>query len=288
MQVEVTRGGVVEAVHTVHAVAVQDGRLVAAAGDAQLVTYLRSSAKPLQALPLARTRPDVGERELVIACASHMARPEQIDAVRSLLAAAPAGEDELETGPAPTPIEHNCSGKHAGFLAVCRTRGLETRGYRLLDHPLQRELLEEIADAAGVPSSDVPLAVDGCGVPTFAFTLERSARAFGELPRLDGGRRVVAAIRAYPALLSGPIAADVKLIRTLDGWVGKGGAEGLFCACSPDGLAVALKVEDGSYRPILPALAAFLSSLGVETGELGVVHVENSRGERVGEVKIRP
>src|SRR4029079_15683965 len=107
MQVEVTRGGVVEAVHTVHAVAVQDGRLVAAAGDAQLVTFLRSSAKPLQALPLARTRPDVGERELGTACASHMPRPEQIDAVRSLLAAAPASEDELETGPAPTPIEHN-------------------------------------------------------------------------------------------------------------------------------------------------------------------------------------
>src|SRR6476619_464898 len=131
IQVEVTRGSVVEAVHAVHAVALDDGRLVASAGDPQLLTFMRSSAKPLQALPLARVRPDVGDREIAIACASHMALPEQLEVVRSLLAAAPATEDELETGPAPTPIEHNCSGKHAGFLAVCRTRGLESRGYRL-------------------------------------------------------------------------------------------------------------------------------------------------------------
>ena len=288
MQVEVTRGGVVEAVHNVHAVAVDDGRIVASAGDPQLVTFLRSSAKPLQALPLVRARPDVGDREVAIACASHMALPEQLDVVRSLLAAAPADEDELETGPAPTPIEHNCSGKHAGFLAVCRTRGLETRGYRFGDHPLQRELLEEIADAAGVPSSEVPIAVDGCGVPTFAFTLERSARVFGALPRLEGGPRVVAAMRAHAELLRGPVAADVKLIEAVPGWVAKGGAEGLMCACSPDGLAVVLKVEDGSFRAILPALAAFLTLLDVETGELGVLPVENSHGERVGEVKIRP
>ena len=100
------------------------------------------------------------------------------------------------------------------------------------------------------------MAVDGCGVPTYAFTLDR-ARAFGELPRLDGGDRVVAAMRAYPELLRGPVAADVKLIRTLPGWIAKGGAEGLLCACSADGLAVVLKVEDGSFRAILPALASF-------------------------------
>jgi L-asparaginase II len=288
IQVEVTRGGVVEAVHVVHAVAVDDGRLVASAGDTQLVTFLRSSAKPLQALPLVRVRPDVGDREIAIACASHMALPEQLDVVRLLLAAAPATEDELETGPAPTPIEHNCSGKHAGFLAVCRARGLESSGYRFAAHPLQRELLAEVADAAGVAAADVPVAVDGCGVPTFAFTLERSARLFAQLPRLDGGARVVAAMRAYPELLRGPVAADVKLIRTLPGWVAKGGAEGLFCACSPEGLAIVLKVEDGSFRAILPALAGFLDSLGIETGELGVVPVENSHGEHVGEVKIRP
>ena len=270
MQVEVTRGGVVEALHHVHAVAVDDGRIVASAGDPQLVTFLRSSAKPLQVLPLVRARPDIGDREIAIACASHMALPEQLDVVRSLLAPhrrtrtssrrAPRRRRSSTTARASTRASSPSAGR-AGF---------ETRGYRFRDHPLQRELLEEIADAGGVPSSDVPVAVDGCGVPTFAFTLERSARLFGALPRLEGGPRVVAAMRAHPDLLRGPVAADVELIRAVPGWVAKGGAEGLLCACSPDGLAVALKVEDGSFRAILPALASFLASLGVETGDLGV------------------
>src|SRR5205809_827054 len=129
--VEVTRGDVVEAVHTVHAVAVRNGAIVAEAGDPRLVAYLRSSAKPLQALPLVRERPDLADREIAIACASHNSTPEQLEAVRALLAAAPAIEADLETGAEPSPIQHNCSGKHAGFLAVCRARGLETEGYRL-------------------------------------------------------------------------------------------------------------------------------------------------------------
>ena len=207
IEVEVTRGDVVEAVHTVHAVAVRDGAIVAEAGDPRLLTYLRSSAKPLQALPLVRARPDLGDREIAIACASHLALPEQLAAVRALLAAAPATEDELETGPAPTPIEHNCSGKHAGFLAACRARGLETRGYRLPGHPLQQELLGVVADAAGVRAGEIPVAVDGCGVPTYALRLDRCAHLFGRLPSLEGGLRVVAAMRAHPALLRGPVAA---------------------------------------------------------------------------------
>jgi L-asparaginase len=288
IQVEVTRGDVVEAVHRVHAVAVDDGRVVAVAGDTQLVTFLRSSAKPLQALPLVRARPDVGDREVAIACASHMALPEQLDVVRSLLAAAPATEDELETGPAPTPIQHTCSGKHAGFLAVCRSKGFDVEGYRFATHPFQEELIAELAETAGTRPSDLPLAADGCGVPTFALTLERCALLFAQLPKLAGGDRIASAMSAHPEMLEGPIDADVKFVRSLPDWAGKGGAEGLFCAWSSDGRAVVLKVEDGSYRPILPALAGFLTVLGVPTGELGVVPVENSHGERVGEVKIRP
>ena len=104
IQVEVTRGDVVEALHTVHAVAVRDGQIVAEAGDPHLVAFLRSAAKPLQVLPLVRARPDLADREIAIACASHGHRPEQLDAVRTLLAAAPAAETDLETGPDPTPI----------------------------------------------------------------------------------------------------------------------------------------------------------------------------------------
>ncbi len=288
IQVDVLRAGVVEAVHTVHAVAVHDGQIVAEAGDPRLVAFLRSAAKPIQALPLVRARPDLADREIAIACASHLARPEQLEAVRTLLAAASASEADLETGAAPTPIEHTCSGKHAGFLAVCRARGFETRGYRRASHPLQEELLDEVALAAEMEPADIAVAIDGCGVPTFALPLDRCATAFGRLPFLEGGPRVLAAMRARPEMLRGPIAADAMFMLAMAGWGAKGGAEGLFCACSPDGLGIALKVEDGAYRAIRPALASFLARLGFDAGELGVVPLENSRGEPVGEVKTHP
>jgi len=149
-------------------------------------------------------------------------------------------------------------------------------------------MLTEVAAAAEVDAGALPTAMDGCGVGTFALPLDRCAHLFGRLPTLDGGARVVRAMRTHPELLRGPVAADAMLIRAVDGWAAKGGAEGLFCACSPDGLGVALKVEDGAFRAIRPALAAFLGALGVETGELGIVTVDNSRGEVVGEVLVCP
>jgi L-asparaginase II len=283
ISVVATRGAIIEASHVVHAVAVdRTGAIVAQAGNPSVIMYLRSSAKPIQALPLIRARPDLPDRLLAIACASHLGLPDQLAAVRELLALAPADEDELETGPEPSRIGHTCSGKHAGFLALCRARGWESKGYNEADHPCQREMLAEIAAAAEMDPLTVATARDGCGVPTFAMPLERAARLFGRLPELDGGRRVIAAMCAHPEFLRGPIAADVRLIKTLPGWVAKGGAEGLFCAVSPDGVGIALKVEDGSFRAILPALAAFLGRLGIETGDLGNVSLENSRGEVVG------
>src|SRR5215470_13514174 len=123
VRVVVRRGGVVEATHVVHAALVRDDALVAAAGDPHLVTLLRSSAKPFQALPLARAYGDLDSRELAIASASHLALPDQLAAVRLLLARAEATEDDLECGPdgnPPSRLKHNCSGKHAGMLAVCR------------------------------------------------------------------------------------------------------------------------------------------------------------------------
>src|SRR6266478_9872004 len=146
--VEVRRNGMVEARHRVHAVAVQDGAVVAEAGDASLSCFMRSSSKPIQALPLARARDDLNDRDLAIACASHRATDDQIAAVRALLAKAPATEDDLEVGlqegRPPQKIFHNCSGKHAGMLATCRARGWQTEGYRLAGHPLQDEILAEI------------------------------------------------------------------------------------------------------------------------------------------------
>ena len=282
--VQVRRGEVVEATHLVHAVAVRAGAVVAEAGDPDRVAYLRSSAKPFQALPLVRARDDLTTEEIAIASASHLASPDQLAAVRSLLEKAPAHEDELECGPEPTPLEHNCSGKHAGMLALCRVNGWASRGYRLATHPVQHACRDEIARAADVAAEEMPTAVDGCGVVTFALPLERMALMFSRLEHVDGGARVAAAMRAHPELIRGPIAADSLLMRELEGWTAKGGAEGLLCAAGPDGLGIALKVEDGSMRAMRPALAELLRRLGVETGELGTQPLENSRGELVGEV----
>ena len=283
--VEAVRGGVVEARHRVHAVAVSDGRVVAAAGDPGLVTYFRSSAKPLQALPLIRCRPDLDDAEIAIACASHLHRPDQLAPVRTLLEKAAATEDDLECGPEPTRLEHNCSGKHAGMLLLCREQGWSRDGYRLPDHPCQRTMRAEVCGAAEVDPATVETSADGCGVVTYALALERMAHAYSRLERLEGGGRAAQAMRTHPDLVRAPGEADTELMRLGAGWIAKGGAEGLLCAVSREGLGVALKVEDGATRAVRGALASFLGALGIDTGTLGEVPLVNSRGDVVGSLR---
>lgn len=285
--VEVRRNGVVEARHRVHAVAVQGGKVVAAAGDAALTCFMRSSSKPIQALPLARARDDLDERDLAIASASHRASEEQIAAVRALLAKAPATEDELEVGPQegrpPEPIYNNCSGKHAGMLALCRANGWDAKGYRLAAHSVQQGCLAAHAEATEVNADALPTGIDGCGVVTFALTLERMAHAFSRFEQLPAGARIAGAMRAHPNLVGGPDGADVMLMQAAPGWFAKGGAEGLLCAGGPDGLGVALKCDDGASRPLAPAISAFLAPFAADLGTLADAPIINSRGERVGE-----
>ena len=209
IRVAARRGGTVESVHRVHAVAVRDGEVVEAAGDPAFVTFLRSSAKPIQALPLARERADVDDRDLAIASASHMASDAQLAAVRALLAKAEATEDDLECGPFEgSRLKHNCSGKHAGMLALCRTNGWPTEGYRLPEHPCQQALLAEIAAAAELDAADMSTAIDGCGVVTVAMPLRTMAHAFTRIEGMGGGRAVADAMRAHPELMLGPVPLD--------------------------------------------------------------------------------
>jgi L-asparaginase II len=288
--VEVRRKGVVEAAHRVHAVAVRSGEVVAEAGDASLACFMRSSSKPLQALPLVRARDDLPDDELAIACASHHDTPEQVAAVRALLARAEATEEDLELGPQdgrpPERVHNNCSGNHAGMLALCRARGWPTRGYRLPEHPVQLACLAVHAEAAEVEPETFATGTDGCGIVTFALTLERMAHAFSRLESLPGGARVAAAMRARPDLVGGPDGADYLLMRGAPGWLAKGGAEGLLCAAGPDGTGVALKTEDGASRAHAPALAAFLRQFGVDLPDLATRPVLNTRSEQVGELVI--
>ena len=207
LSVAVRRGEIVESVHRVHAVAVQDGRIVAEAGDADLLASLRSSAKPIQALLLARAREDLDENDLAIASASHFGTPMHVEAVRALLRKTGGDESELDCGVQegrpPEPVYHNCSGKHAAMIAVCREHGWPIEGYRLPDHPVQRALHAEVAAAAELDPDDVPTGPDGCGVVCFALPLERAALAFSRFEQLDGGGRIAAAMRTRPDLVGG-------------------------------------------------------------------------------------
>jgi L-asparaginase II len=260
--VEVRRGGVLEAQHRIHA-AWSDGEVVC--GD-DLTCLLRSVVKPLQAVPLLEAYDDLSDAEIAIACASHIAEPGQIKAVLTLLTRAGATESDLECGAegAAGKVAHNCSGKHAGMLAACRVNGWAFSGYSRAEHPLQRR----IAEVIGRP----PAATDGCGVPTFATTVRSAADLFARIPE-----RARVAMAVHPELVGGTDVDDTLLMQLRPGWVAKRGAEALFCVSSPEGRALALKVEDGAMRAVRPALGAIL-----DIDEWREVPLRSSLGDVVG------
>jgi L-asparaginase II len=267
--VQVVRGGIVEAVHRVH-VATTDGESY---GDPGLVCYLRSSSKPIQAIPFLEGYADLDDDELAIACASHRAEPAQLAAVRKVLARAGADIDDLENGTQEGrpdgKLGHNCSGKHAGMLAACRAHGWPRHPYRDPAHPLQQQIARLIGPHSAV-------GIDGCGVPTFATTLSQAAALLTQAPQ-----PIRAAMQARPELIGASRGAiDTDLMRR-GGWIAKGGAEGLLCAASDDGRGIALKTEDGAYRAIGPALGRLLDIDAFREAPL-----TNSRGELVGVIGL--
>ena len=266
IRVVVRRGAVVEAVHRVHAATTWGESF----GDPALAFLLRSSVKPLQAIPFAEGYDDLEDDEVAIACASHHAEPAQLAAVRKVLARAGATVDDLENGTQEGRpdgrLGHNCSGKHAGMLAACRAHGWPLHPYRDPAHPLQLRIADMVGEVA---------AIDGCGLPTFASTLTDAASLLTRTPP-----RIREAMRARPELVGATRGApDTDLMRECDGWIAKGGAEGLFCAAHEDGRGLALKTEDGSYRAIRSALGVLL---GLDS--FREVPLTNSLGETVGSV----
>ena len=258
------RGGAVESVHRVH--------VRSSAGEGygdDLHCFLRSSLKPVQAVPLVEGYDDLGDDELAVACASHQAEPAQLEAVRKLLSRAGVSVDDLENGVQEGRPEgklgHNCSGKHAGMLAACAVHGWPLHPYRDLAHPLQRRVAELVGEA--------DVAIDGCGVPTFAMPLSRMCEVFLRTPP-----RAREAMAARPELVGGSGADDTDLMRERPGWFAKGGAEGLFCVSDGE-VAWTLKVEDGARRALRPALGLVF---GIDA--FREVPVRNSLGEIVGSI----
>lgn len=281
----VVRSGLEESVHLGH-VAVCDarGRLLAWAGDANQVVYVRSCMKPVQGavsllgIGLGEELPD----ELVaIACASHDGTTAHVRAVRALLRRAGLGEDALRT-PAdrpldaaaaarvrtPAPVFHNCSGKHAAMLFACARRGWSTEAYRVPTHPLQRRVLAAVRLLSGV---EPHVGVDGCGVPTHAMPLQAVATMFARLsaPATHGDlapavARALSGMRAVPFYVGGRTRDDTMVMTHVPDVVMKEGAEALDCAVHlGEGIGIAVKVADGGYRAAGPATIEVLTQLGM-------------------------
>ncbi len=289
-----TRGSIVESVHAVAAaVAAPDGDLRFAIGDVETPVYLRSAAKPFIAAAVVRSgaaaRYDFDAREIATIAASHGGEPFHVDAVRSILTKIglpvsalrcgahapsyePAARELARTGVEPSALHHNCSGKHAGILALSLVLGADPDDYLAAEHPAERYVLDLCARALGQAAGDLVLGVDGCGIPVFATSLRRGATAFARLASLaelepgdaEALRVVREAIVAEPDYVAGTGRFDTALARSTAGAiVGKAGAEGVHGdALFGPGLGLALKVVDGAQRAVPPAVCAILEAIG--------------------------
>jgi L-asparaginase II len=281
---EVTRGEIVESIHFGAAAVVDsNGRLLASLGDPKGVTFLRSSAKPFQALPLIERGGDqtfhLTSREVAIICGSHDGTDEHVEVIKTLQAKVGVQESDLLCGTHPlshpptveamrargevlTPNRHNCSGKHTGMLAAARLRGVPIADYVNPEHPVQVAILETLAEICSLPVEQVGLGIDGCSAPNFAIPLYNAALGFARLcdPRgllVERGmacRRITQSMMANPFMVGGASRFDTRLMETCSGrLVAKGGAEGYMImglmgaglGVESPGVGIAIKISDG-------------------------------------------
>jgi L-asparaginase II len=325
---EVRRGELIESTHTgVVAIADVSGANVASAGDIDRPFYFRSSAKPFQSVPLVESGAadayGFGDKELALACASHDATPEHQRVVQRMLTRIGLDEDALQCGvslpadqpeaaritlglKAQSPVQCECSGEHAGMLAVCCQQGYPIDDYISVDHPLQRRIRAIVARVLRLKEDELILATDGCRIPTFGAPLRSFAVAYaclGAPDRVpdDAGDELAApldrlrkAMTTHPVMVGGECVLDSDIMRLSNGRiVAKLGAEGLLCMAVPErGLGVAIKDGDGNQRGLGPAAIAVLEQLDLaDRGTLETLRerhggkVETFAGEKAGEVR---
>jgi len=260
LEVRLLRDGIVESRHRVHAVVCDGrGRVLMRAGDPQLLSFVRSSLKPFQATVFvasgAADACGCGERGLAIACASHAGTPAHAREAFRLLWGAEVEPEQLQC-PIPaggsSALEHNCSGKHAAFLATCKRLGWSSESYLQSEHPLQQEVLKRVAELLALPPAELLVARDDCGAPTLQLQLAQMALLYAHLGAGSQAdlERLSRAMLAHPELVAGEGRFDTELMRGGHGQVvSKGGAEGIQCLSRVgEGMGVAIKVEDGSAR----------------------------------------
>lgn len=327
--VEVTRGEEVESLHRgVVVVAAAGGRVVKGIGNSEFVTFLRSAAKPLQLIPLlesgATARFGFTDRELAVMAGSHNGEDIHLQAVSGILAKIGLSAEALHCGihypfdsiasqrlreakEEPSVLHNNCSGKHAGMLALALHKGHSIEDYERPGHPVQQAILQSIANFAGMEPQTVIIAVDGCGAPTFALPLQRAALAYARLVdprdfpplRREACRRVVQAMRSHPAMAGGStgrLETELMCLKP-NTLVAKAGAEGYFAlgiSREEGGWGIVIKMEDGSPRGRNPVVMETLYQLGFLNREhlerLSIYYrppVKNRHGQVVGEIRAR-
>jgi L-asparaginase II len=302
---ELVRSGFVEGHHYGSVVALGAGGDVEwSVGPVDRPVLPRSCNKPIQAVAMVRLGLDLPPDLLALACASHSGEPFHLEGVHRILASAGLDESVLQTPPdyplddeerdaviraggQRTPVQMNCSGKHAAMLATCVANGWDTGSYLAADHPLQQGIRSTFEELTGEPVEQV--AVDGCGAPLLPTSLVGLARAFRAVAVADDGpeRRVAEAIRQHPEFVSGSRRDERTLLEALPGAIGKAGAESCYAVALPDGRAFALKVDDGAARARPVVMAAALRRSGIDgdavrrTGEAPLL----GGGHPVGEIR---
>lgn len=324
--VETTRGypatgSTVENVHY-GSVAVVDvnGRLLWSAGDPGFITFTRSALKAFQALPFILSDGPatygLTQSELALLCASHSGEEMHLRGVRSILAKIGLDESHLECGcgvplyydavgqPAPqdgnwTPLHHNCSGKHSGFLAWCRLHGQRTEGYVAFGHPLQQAIRDTLATHAD--AANLPAGVDGCSAPNYAMPLSKLAQLYARLgqgaadPLLGSAMGdLYDAMTRHPEMVSGHSRTDLAYMGAGDGdWVSKVGADAVQAiGIRSAGVGIAVKVADGAARALHTATVSALEQLGLLDARKRAIlepyrqpHLKNVRDTVVGDIR---
>jgi len=277
---KVTRGDLVESLHLGHLIALNaDGSIYLSKGSPELPIYPRSAVKSLQAAAMLKAGLKVEENELAIICASHSGSQNHIDLVIKMLTARnisisqlknaadkPLGEKEKFTwGEKPaSQLAQNCSGKHAGMLITCQQNGWDMNSYLDLDHPLQVAIKNEIEALASEQVSAV--SVDGCGAPVFAISLIGLARAISNLVKSkdDLYKQIVLACTKFPELVAGDGRLTTRMMQAVPGLFMKEGAEGVQVCALRDGRVIAIKIIDGSWRPVAPIIIEIFNRWGVK------------------------
>lgn len=291
---EVIRGGAVESRHRGAVVALNaEGKTVLSLGDTDALVFPRSSLKPIQVLPLVQSGAlehfSISQQELALACASHNGETMHMDVLLQWMKRVGLTPDQLECGPS-LPLEkqaaesvlrnggvaakelHNCSGKHAGMLAMAAFRNEPLRGYSEYDHPTQQGWMALLSELSGVNIFDMPWDKDGCGLPAVALPLTAFAKAF--VPFITAQKatdnrsvamaKVAAAMRMHPQMVAGTDRCCTAAMQHSDDLMVKVGAEGVFITVAlRAGIVIALKNDDGATRGAEVMLGAALRHLGL-------------------------